>query len=192
MSRGQLARRSLAGAIGVAILLAIGALSRVPYDAEGAEDALLRLSWRIRGERVEECRPLTEAEQAVLPPHMRRDEVCEGRVAPYHLLVRIGGRVIEERTVAAAGAREDRPLYVFREVRLPPGTYPIEVSFTRLQTGGVRTESERPDRARTDPAAPHDLRLRGELALAPGRVVLVTYDPDTRELVLRGGVRTDR
>ena len=209
-------RRTLGGLLAAGLLLALGALSRLPYDAEGADAALLRLSWRIRGERVQECRPLTEEERAALPPHMQREEVCEGRIAPYRLRLRVDGQELEASTVTAAGARQDRPLYVFREIPLPPGEHRLEVSFIRAggeapvgsaaaaasvgdsPRGGdppptpVTGSPGRGDAPSTTGAdAPRELRLEEDVMLAPGQVALVTYDADARALVLRG-VRKER
>src|SRR5690606_15072501 len=97
----------------------------------GAGDAVLRLSWRVRGIRIQECRTLTPEELDALPPHMRRPEVCEGRIAPYRLRVRVDCRVLADTLVHAAGAREDRPVYVFREFRVVPGVHRVDLRFVR-------------------------------------------------------------
>ncbi|HEX7091319.1 MAG TPA: hypothetical protein VF192_14350 [Longimicrobiales bacterium] len=116
-------------------LAALAALSRAPYREPGADEAVLRLSWRVRGIRVQECRSLTPEELAALPPHMRRPEVCEGRIAPYRLRVRVDGRVLADTLVHAAGAREDRPVYVFREFRVLPGVHRVDLRFVREAVG---------------------------------------------------------
>ena len=145
-------------AAGVA-LATLGALSRAPYREPDAEDAVLRLSWRVRGIRVRECRTLTPDELDALPPHMRRPEVCEGRIAPYRLRVRVDGRVLTDTLVHAAGAREDRPLYVFREFRVMPGVHRVDLRFVREAgqgEGGGGGEGGGEERERRDEAAGRD------------------------------------
>jgi hypothetical protein len=165
-------RWTAAAVVVVVSALALAALSVLPYTPPAAEEGLLRLSWRARGERVQECRRVSDEEQAGLPAHMRREEVCEGRLLPAHLLVEVDGRVVVDDTVRARGARGDRPLYVFHEIALPPGRHPVRIRFEReeRQEGG---------------ATPALLELTQTLALAAGEVALVTYDTDLAALVVR-------
>jgi len=126
---------------------------------------------------VEACRRRTPEELAQLPVHMRQEQVCERRVAPYRLEVSLDDSMVVDRPVAAAGARADRPLYVFEELALPPGTYALRVAFTR--EGGAAGDSVTADDAR---AAPPRLALDTTVTLAAGRAALVTYDEDARRL----------
>jgi hypothetical protein len=168
----RLPRLALGTVLAAACVLLVAAGSQLPYTPPASETATLRLSWRARGERVEECRKLSVEEQERLPAHMRRDEVCEGRILPSQLWVEVDGRVLVDDPVYAAGARGDRPLYVLRELPLPPGRHVLRVRFSRDGNG-------------TGGAVPPLLELSGTLDLAPAEVALVTYDPDARALVLR-------
>lgn len=197
--------KRIAGAVAaVVVAAATGALSRMPYDDGGGDDGLVRLSWRIRGEHVEECRPLSEEERRALPEHMRRREICEGRIAPYLLQVDVGGRVRVSDTVRAGGAREDRPVFVHRELAVRPGVHELRVRFTRLGPAGGDGPSdpgsgeapEPPDRRaseapgegrwRPDVETPRALLLDRAVRVGEGDVILVTYDPEGRRLVVRG------
>lgn len=187
--------------LAAALTGALGALSRVPYG-DPAEQAVLRLSWRVRGPRISECRTLTPDELDALPAHMRRPQVCEGRNLPYELLVEVDGHVVDAGLVLAAGARQDRPLYYHRQITLAPGTHHVRVRFTaRRPSGAERQEAVarpagaagRPDgqeRGAQDQGggdvAPDSLALEGTFTLEPGGVALVTFDADRRTLVLRG------
>lgn len=176
------AMRALAGVLlAAAATLAVAALSRVPYESPGGRQALVRLSWRALGERVEECRPLSAAEREALPVHMRRSEVCEGRVLPYALEVELDGRRVLADTVRAAGAREDRPLYVFVELPVEPGTHRLGVRFVREGRGGDHEEEP----GKRTGATPARLELSRTLRLRAGEVALVTYDPERQALVTR-------
>lgn len=168
------------GVVAVMAALALAALSRVPYTATGGE-AELRLAWRARVPRVEECRRLTPEEQAALPAHMRREEVCEGRVASYLLRVAVDGRTVRLDTVAGAGARGDRPLYVSEAIRLRPGAHDVAIAFTRL---GVEA-AEGEEGGESGEGVPDRLLLRRTFELEPRGVALVTYDPERRRLELR-------
>jgi hypothetical protein len=170
----------VAAALAMATAAALGALTRVPYTLEGAGDAELRLTWRTRASQVEECRRLSEAEREALPAHMRREEICEGRVASYSLEVRIDGEVRHASTVRGAGARGDRPLYVFDAIRLPTGHHEVEVVFERIGATGADSAMI----AGRSGSVPDRLVLREPVELGAGEVALVTYDATARRLVL--------
>lgn len=186
MSRAGWLRRGVAAMVAVGALAALGALSRMPYG-RAPEDGLLRLSWRFRGQRVEECRALTEAERSSLPLHMQRERICEGRVLPYRLRLWVDDRLIEDRPVSAAGAKQDRPIYLFREMPLSPGPHRLLVRFeVEDGDGAASTGDERRGAAPQTGVPPDRLELEAMLQVRAGRVVLVTYDADRRALVLRG------
>lgn len=149
------------GGVALAALATGGlvALSDGTLHGPDSHDGLLRLSWRAVGRRVEECRAPTATELEALPPHMRPERICEGRLEPFDLTVRIDGETVIEREVRPAGAREDRPTYVFDEVRLAPGSHRLEVVFAEAPGG----------------ASP-PLRLETSFELPPRGVRLVTRD----------------
>lgn len=174
--------RGVIGVLGAAGALAFVRLgSFIPYTAERDVGAIVRLAWRARGERVRECRRRTPDELAKLPPHMRQEEVCEGRVLPYRLTVDLDGAATVNQLIHGAGAREDRPLYVFQDLVVTPGSHRIAVTFTRE---GV----ERADTAGAL-ATPARLTLDTTVTLGSRRVLLVTYNEEREQLVVRGGSR---
>lgn len=157
------------GLVAVALTLGVAWVSQAPYPVEPDDSAVVRLAWRARGEWVEECRTQTPEELAKLPIHMRREEVCEGRVVPFGLGVEIDERLALADTIHGAGARGDRPIYVFREIRIEPGTHALEVRFAPIRAGDGDEAAE---------------PLRRTIRLAPREVALVTYDDDRDELEL--------
>jgi hypothetical protein len=187
-------RGALGGLLALALMGGIGGLTRFAY-VEPGDEAALRLAWRARVPRVEECRELTAEEQAELPAHMRRDEVCEGRVASYRLEVAVDGRVRHRALVSGAGARGDRPLYVFETLPLDPGRHRIRVVFARIDEGGsvagegassrgTPAEAEDAEPGTLEPV-PERLVLERTVEVKRRDVVLVSYDPVRRTLVLR-------
>jgi hypothetical protein len=176
--------------LAAAVTVAVGAASRVPYRAAGDSDSVLRLTWRVRGERVDECRHLTKEEQAALPAHMRREEICEGRIAPYRLSVDVDGRSFENSVFRPAGARQDRPIYVYREIRLAPGPHHLVIAFTRegpplRHAEGIHERPETTAEEERERGGPSQLLLNTRLSLGPGEVVLVMYEGKGENLSLR-------
>ena len=158
--------------LGAALTLGLVGLSRLPIDGVSDETAEVRLAWRFRSERVQQCRKLSAEELAKLPVHMRRAEECSRGLRPYLLGVTVDGDTLAPDTVRASGAREDRPLYVFRRIPVARGTHAVRVTFTPLG------ESTR---------AP--LVLDTSVALESRGVGLVTLDTDRGVLVLRSAGR---
>lgn len=175
--------RGAVGVLGAAAALAgvrLGSLSS--YTAETDARAIVRLAWRARGEQVRNCRHRTPEELQKLPPHMRQEEVCEGRILPYRLVVELDGVAAVNEVIHGAGAREDRPLYVSRDLPVPPGAHRLAVSFAR-ESRAVGDSAIAPGGLST----PARLTLDTTVAVASRRVVLVTYDEEREQLVVRDG-----
>ena len=200
------------------VLLALGATvgltraSSVSLSPHGAQ-AVLRLAWTARPERIEDCRQQSDEELSKLPAHMRQSVSCVGTSATYRLEVRWNDRLIVQQTVRGGGLRHDRPLYVFRNIDLPPGDAAIRVAFQRVEpvTPPARpsTSSGERDEERHSPTMGDDRRrreieerIRGrEEAIPPSlsvernfhlesrKVVLVTYDADRRDLAVMEDAR---
>lgn len=154
-------------ALAVGLLGALLAGTRAPYAVHAPDSAAIRLAWRALGEAALHCRTPSAEEQAGLPAHMRRKQICERRLPTFALRVAIdGARVLDER-VAPAGAAGDRAAVVLRELAVTPGAHRLQIEFAAEQAGA---------RAK---------RLDQVITLAPRQVALVMEDPATRELVLR-------
>jgi len=173
-------RRVVALIVSTVFLLGMVGLSRVSMSTGAGAAGVLRLSWGLLPERVEECRTLSEEELASRPAHMRQAEVCEGTTLPYRLTVRIDGRLRVDELMVGGGARNDRRVYVLREFNLPPGDHPISVSYVIEDSTLVagETDGAPPD----ERFAPRTLNWSGVLSFAPGKVVMITFDQERRQL----------
>ena len=181
----------------------------------GSDQAILRLAWSARPERIENCRQQSDEELARLPAHMRQPVVCEGVSAQYRLTVRREGSVVAEQIVRGGGLRQDRRIYVFHELPLDPGESSIEVRFDRLELGlaerapPTETQPRRTgpkSRRRTRPAGtengnrkdagetvPAHLVFDRRMRIQPREVILVTYSPEHRALVgIQGSAHAPR
>lgn len=170
----------------ISVLAVVRLLSFTPYTAERDIGAIVRLAWRARGEQARECRRLSPEEMEKLPLHMRQEEVCEGRLLPYRLMVVLDGDSLVDRLVHGAGAREDRPLYVFQDLIVEPGVHRILVRFT-LEAPSAQHDSDHDGGDEARPAPQQRLTLDTTITLGVRRVLLVTYDEARERLVVRGG-----
>lgn len=176
-------RRSLAGALAIAVLIAVVWVSNAPMTAHRSPDAALRLAWSARPERIERCRQLSEEELARLPQHMRQPIECEGITASYRLQVRVEGALVAERVVHGGGLRRDRRLFVFDELPVPAGDSTIDVRFDRVEPDQAAAVTDKEDRGEVPP----HLTLTERVRFSPRQVVLVTYDSGRRVLTAVAG-----
>ena len=204
--------RAAGAALGLAAIAAVVAGANVPMTVHESEQAVVRLAWSARPERIESCRQQSEEELARLPAHMRQPVVCEGVSAQYRLTVRHEGRVVKDEIVHGGGLRQDRRIYVFHELPLDPGDVSIEVRFDRIDSdspsmtppGKQREEQGKAEERHAGPGQRAPLQAGGEtvpphlvfaerLHVRPREVILVTYAPEHRALVgIQGSVQTRR
>jgi hypothetical protein len=159
--------------------------SSAPLGTHATREGILRLAWSARPERLETCREQSAGELAELPAHMRQPLVCEGFAASYRLEVLYNDRPVAEQVVRGGGLRQDRRLYVFRELAVPPGDARITVRMTRVEHPAQPPEASRLNAQQASLAAavvPPELSLTTNAHFSPGRVVLVTYSPEERAL----------
>lgn len=159
----------------------LGWLSRAPYTSRDADRALLRLSWRLRGEKSEVCRPRTQEELDALPVHMRTSEVCESTLLAYRLIVRVDGVTRDSTIVLPGGARGDRPVFVLRELPLEPGTHHVSIRFDRERADDDR--DYRSPQQSANGAHPISLGFDTTLLMHAGRIELITLASDGARLV---------
>jgi hypothetical protein len=144
-------RAPVAIATSFTALAALAALSSVSYVAETTERSLLRLSWRVRGERIERCRRPTARELAGVPAHMRRETICEAaRVAPYRLRVAIDDRPVVDGAAPGSGVASDRPMYLLRDVAVAPGRHRVRVVLERVPGHSDEDDSHRDESRRSN------------------------------------------
>lgn len=200
--------RLLAATAAVIAGVLLRELSIAPLAGAPADQALLRLSWSARPERVEQCRRLDDEELAQRPAHMQLRYECEGHFARYSLSVRVGDRVVADDTLRGGGFRNDRPIHVFEEYAIAPGMHRIRVEMARVDTVAPRPRDEAEDDSGRAPAstvrsAERDAREAGERArraeealpprvildstvtIPARRVLLVTYEPEAHRFVFR-------
>ncbi|MDX1577547.1 MAG: hypothetical protein R3266_03645 [Gemmatimonadota bacterium] len=157
------------------IVAAIAGLSRVPWTVDPERGSVLRLSWRFQPEGESGCRRPTAEELAELPPHMRNPDACVREAVPYLLELRIDGVRTLADTLHAAGARQDRPVFVYRDVAIDAGAHTIEVGFSSLEPEGPGSAGDTPPGIA--------LSWSDSVTVDPREIVLIGYDRASRSLV---------
>lgn len=150
-----------------AVTFGLAALSRAPWSPPGADEARLRMSWRMDVTVRENCRTRTSDELASLPVHMRTPEVCTPVEASYALVTSLNGAPPDTLALTRGGVKGDRPLFVLQERVLEPGRHAIEMTLERHTASGSEVLA----------------MLDERLTMRKGEVQLVTLDAAGRLVV---------
>lgn len=124
--------------------VAIGVFSQwPPYRHLQPGQALIKLSFTHAGKPVSDCRALTAAELAKLPPNMRAPTKCPRERSPVTVAVDIGGATVLERSAAPSGLSKDGASAVYERLVVPAGEQRIAVRLSddvRRRDAGYRRE----------------------------------------------------
>ena len=145
--------RVLATAVALLMIVGILAGSHGRLAEFSRDEAIVRVAWSARPERIETCRRVSDEELAKLPVHMRQRLVCEGTTARYRLEVTRNGLLLDTATMQGGGMRHDREVYVSREVLIPPGDSRVSVRFVRIDSSSATGADDRPAGADDEPRA---------------------------------------
>lgn len=140
--------------------LAIGALSQwPPYRPLEPGQALVKVSFVHVGRPVGECRKLSDAELARLPPNMRAATSCPRERSPVEIRVQIDGATVLDRSAAPSGLSRDGASALYARLTVPAGERRIAVHFS--------------DDVRARDAGWHREQT---VRLAPGQVLVIDFD----------------
>ena len=151
------------------LVLPIAALSRLPYSPAGAEDAVLRLSWRMSVSAKEQCRTRTQEELDALPVHMRTPQECRRDEAHYDLVMTLDSLRTDTLSLVRGGVKGDRPLFVMEDRTVSPGEHRVRLRLERRAGGSIETLAA----------------LDTVLGFERGHIRLVTLDADSGVLIAR-------
>ena len=152
--------RLILGALAMsALITGVAALSAWPsYRPVPEGSAMLKLSFGHGGAR--NCRLMTEAELAKLPPNMRNKEICDRRRAPLAVELEIDGALVYHADLPPSGLSGDGPARVYEKFVLPAGPHEVAV---RLRDSG-RAEG-------------FDYQAAERVDLAPGQNFVIDFSP---------------
>ena len=89
----------------------------------------LKLSLAHLSERMQPCRPLSEAERAAMPANMRAFEHCERARAVVALVIELDDKALLQEQIRPAGLHRDGRAYLFKTWPLPAGNYRLRVKL---------------------------------------------------------------
>jgi hypothetical protein len=126
------------------------------------------LSFSHAGQRVRECRKLTQDELNQLPPNMRKPEDCPRERLPIRVFFAVEETTLYDRTLAPTGLWHDGSATVYRRLEIPAGKQKMFIGMN--------------DRGQADS---FDYSLARVVDLAPGQHVVVEFDSERGAFELR-------
>ena len=151
-----------------AFVAVIGYFSNRPaYEHLPANDALLKVSLSHAGARKEACRERSAEELAKLAPNMRAQSVCPRERVPVVVEVEVDGARVFHVVAAPTGFAKDGASTIYRRLPIVAGRHRITARLSDTADGAF------------------DYARDATLDIAPGRVVVVDFDPARGGLVIR-------
>lgn len=149
--------------------LAIAVFSRWPaYHHLAADQALIKVSFTHTGKPVGDCRPLSAAELARLPPNMRAPMKCPRERSPVTVEVDIGGALALRRVVQPSGLSHDGASAVYQRLQVGAGEQRIAVRLN--------------DDARQ---AGFTYQREATVKLVPAQILVIDFDAEKGGITLR-------
>ncbi|MEO8202347.1 MAG: hypothetical protein ABI630_00685 [Betaproteobacteria bacterium] len=157
------------GALYALFAIAIGTFSGWPaYHHLAADQALIKLSFSHSGKLVSECRPLSQAELARLPPNMRAPMKCPRERVPVLVELDIDGVPAARHSAPPSGLSKDGASTVYRRLPVAAGVHRISV---RLKDSAG--------------AAGFDYSRDESVSLRPAQVLVIDFDAEKGGITLR-------
>ncbi|MDH5455762.1 MAG: hypothetical protein OEY37_06790 [Gammaproteobacteria bacterium] len=147
----------------------VGLLSVWPrYSLVDEGNAIITVTFAHAAQRVGECRILTQDELNELPPNMRKPSDCPRERHVVRFELRSGERVLYKDTLLPSGIWSDGKANIYQRVVIPAGTHDI---FVGMNDSG------------SEEAFDYEARTRVEVA--PGRNIVVSFEPESGEFTVR-------
>jgi hypothetical protein len=120
--------------------LVIGVFSGWPdYHPLPPGQALIKVSFIHHGQRVADCRALTPAELAKLPPNMRAPMKCERERSPVTIEVDLDGTTVYRHVAAPTGLSHDGASAVYHRLQVAAGEHRIAARLKDSIAAGAAT-----------------------------------------------------
>ncbi|HNP63378.1 MAG TPA: hypothetical protein PKH39_05540 [Woeseiaceae bacterium] len=147
----------------------VGVFSVWPtYELVGEQRAILSLVFSHAGQRIGDCRMLSQDELNELPPNMRTVNDCPRERHPVRVLLRSGDEVLYDATLAPSGIWADGKSSIYKRLEVDSGLHEL---FVGINDSGGKTE--------------FDYRQSVVVDLPPGRNLVVQFDEKTQQISIR-------
>lgn len=147
----------------------VGALSVwPPYQLVDEDRAIISLVFSHAGERITECRILSQEELNKLPPNMRKPSDCPRERHPVRVELRSGTNTLYADTMLPSGIWADGKASVYQRIEVAAGEHNIFVGMN--DSGGSEN---------------FDSSNSATVVLHPGRNLVIQFDEETEQFLIR-------
>ena len=131
-------------------------------------NAVVSLTFSHAGQRVRECRKLTQEELNELPPNMRKPMDCPRERRPVYVEFIVDGQIAYQASLEPSGVWKDGESTVYQRIRLEAGTHSLFI--------GMRD---------SDRAEGYDYQRSERLEFNDGQHVVVEFDHINQTFVFK-------
>ena len=140
--------------------VAVGLFSVWPRFAPlEQQEAIVSLTFSHAGERIGECRRLTQEELDELPPNMRKPDECPRERHPLFVQLKIDQLPVYEGLLQPSGLWRDGKSNVYRRMRIDAGHYALSL--------GMRDSGRQ---------AGFDHKAEFDIEILPGQNRVISFD----------------
>jgi len=149
-------------------MVAIGALSVWPnYELVENDRAIISMVFSHAGQRIGECRKLSQDELNKLPPNMRKPADCPRERHPLRIELRGGDTALYRATLFPSGIWSDGKASVYRRVEVQAGAHEL---FVGMNDSGTED---------------FDYSSSVSVNLEPGRNLVIQFDEEIQQFLIR-------
>ena len=147
----------------------LGAFSVWPeYRLLQSTEAMLSVTFSHAGQRVGECRQLTQQELEALPPNMRRPADCPRERHPVFVRIDANGASLFEESLPPSGFWSDGKSNLYKRFRMDADRYSLIISMNDSGSS-------------MDP----DVVSRFDVSIRPGQNLVIGFDEESREFYMK-------
>ena len=100
-----------------------------PYTQLQPDQAVITVAFAHAGERIGECRKLSQEELASLPPNMRAPMDCPRERSPVTVHLLLDGKLLLEEVARAPGLYSDLGVDIYRTAKIASGEHTLAVEM---------------------------------------------------------------
>ncbi len=153
-------------AVFIAVLAVLSAWP--PYQVLDDDISIVSMVFAHPGERVGDCRKISQEELNELPPNMRKPTDCPRERYPVRVELRSGGDVLYSETIQPSGIWADGKASVYKRIEVRSGRHKLFVGIN--DSGGT---------------ADFDYSAFAVIDLSPGRNLVIQFNGQTDEFLIR-------
>ena len=139
-----------------------------PYELVEGDRAIISLVFSHAGDRIEECRILSQEELNKLPPNMRKPSDCQRERHPVRVELRSGGSTLYQDTLLPSGIWADGKASIYQRIEVPAGRHEV---FVGMNDSGGSDDFDSTNSASVD--------------MRPGRNLVIQFDEEAEQFLIR-------